>query len=981
MGQNIQIGVDANVGGAEAAVNKLDRATEGAAESIRDVAKEAAGAERALENMAKAVERVKRAKEALKRETGVDVSDEDASTFLNNFDRQKAGRSANARRLRQFEDFDGWYTGHRMAYGKENAAAQHRRSVFASGMQGTQYSRNYGAPPPPTSPNGGGGDEGGGFGDGSYGRRAGSMAMGVLKGGLALAGLNSIMGLVGEGVSKATEEAISNSDLKSSLGALSVDFKDLRGNVRSAGEGLGVAYVEGQRLARQFATEAGGRAGADGNAGGVRSGIGLSRAYGLDPTSGVGFFGSMRRLGVAGDDQANRRLALMIGDVIEKSGQSAKADEVLQAISGFSEQAARMTLSTPNTGAFSSYLTSLMATGRPGLDPAGAASILNTADGAVRRGGAFGEASLNFSLAALLRSSPGMDPITAQGLMEGGLFGTTRNTFGSGSALGEWYGGKNVKTPGLDDKTNFEKMIPMLRQQYGADSPFYLEALKNHFGLSSLSQAAEVDKMADNPANLRQSQELLGRSGVDLSRVTVSGMQTISRIANSRTGAEVGAAYDGVMARGDLNEQERRKLVDAMGEAAKSGNVESLKEALVAVVGTKEQEQSEGQKTRESMAGIERATTSVGSMLLTPLNMLKDGVMAIAKFIVPGFASGIETAKENARIAAGYQDGANPNRPGVKTEPFVSGFNDFHKLNPNAGQRENFNANFNGAQRLVREAFAASKDGNVDLDKIAPRPDHDLLTREPTQTYTTSGRAVPVDPNENRLKYNNMLAQRQVAEQTLSQLQRRQSAGTGDVSARQALEGLPGGAVTSRQGGRHQLSDEAKAYLAETDRMLGLPAGTSERQIWQESRFNPNARSGKDARGLAQVLPRTARNISRKVGRNLDPYNPQDALLLHREVMRENMGRFGNSTDALRAYNGGWNPRNWNNPETRDYIDKIVGGGAVPDVATGGAGGVGGTQSVGVQFAPATVTLQDAAGRPRGQVTLNPFVSGTPAGS
>lgn len=986
MSQNIQIGVDANVGGAEQAVTKLDKAGAGAAESIRDIAKEASAAERALDGAAKAADRLARAKEALKRETGADISDDDANLFLNNFDRHRSGRSANSRRLRQFDDFDGWYNGHRLAYGKDNAAAQHRRSVFASAMQGTQFSRNYGAPPPPTSVNGGvgGGEDDGGFMAGMGGRRPSSMAMGVLKGGLALAGLNSIMGLIGDGVSKATEEAVSNSDLKSSLGSLSVDFKELRGNVRAAGEGLGVAYVEGQRLARQFANEAGGRAGADGSRDGVRSGIGLSRAYGLDPSSGVGFFGAMRRLGVAGDDQANRRLALMIGDVLEKSGQSSKADEVLQAISGFSEQAARMTLSTPNTGAFASYLTSLMGTGRPGLDPTGAASILNAADGSVRRGGAFGEASLNFSLAALLRSSPGMDPITAQGLMEGGLFGTTRNTFGPGTALGQWYGGKGTKTPGLDDKTNFEKMIPMLRQQYGASSPFYLEALKNHFGLSSIAQASALDTMADNPADIRASQRALGRSGLDMSRVTVSGMQSIAQIAGARTGAQVGAAYDGVMARGDLKDEERQKLADAMSKAARTGNVEDLKDALIAVVGTKEQEQTEGQKTRESMAGIERATTSVGSMLLTPLNLIREAVVAIAKFLVPGFGRAVENEQTRSRIAEGYQNqGANSRRPGVVSEPFVRGFDQFHALNPSALEREGFNNTFNNTQRRAREAFGASKDGRVDLDSIAKRPDHELLRTAPSrQRDPETGLEMPYDANANKKLYYRQLAARQVAEATLSELQRRQSAGTGSTSDRQALERLPGGAVTGRQGnGRYALSDEAKSYLAETDRMLGLPPGTSERQLWQESRFNPNARSGKDARGLAQVLPTTARNISRRVGRNLDPYNPQDALLLHREVMRENMNRFGNSTDALRAYNGGWDPRKWNNPETRDYINKIVGGGAVPDVGTGGAGGGGGSQSVGVAFAPATVTIQDTTGRQRGQVTLNPFVNGAPAGS
>jgi hypothetical protein len=41
--------------------------------------------------------------------------------------------------------------------------------------------------------------------------------------------------------------------------------------------------------------------------------------------------------------------------------------------------------------------------------------------------------------------------------------------------------------------------------------------------------------------------------------------------------------------------------------------------------------------------------------------------------------------------------------------------------------------------------------------------------------------------------------------------------------------------------------------------------------------------------------------------------------------MKENMGRFGNVPDALRAYNGGWNTAKWGNPETAAYAAKVLG--------------------------------------------------------
>ena len=105
----------------------------------------------------------------------------------------------------------------------------------------------------------------------------------------------------------------------------------------------------------------------------------------------------------------------------------------------------------------------------------------------------------------------------------------------------------------------------------------------------------------------------------------------------------------------------------------------------------------------------------------------------------------------------------------------------------------------------------------------------------------------------------------------------------------------------------------------------------SERQIQAESNFNPRAVSPVGAQGLAQVMPKTREGLERRLGRALDPFNEQDALLMHREVMRENIARFKNPEDALRAYNAGFDPKRWNNPETVNYVAKITG--------QGGAGG------------------------------------------
>lgn len=147
--------------------------------------------------------------------------------------------------------------------------------------------------------------------------------------------------------------------------------------------------------------------------------------------------------------------------------------------------------------------------------------------------------------------------------------------------------------------------------------------------------------------------------------------------------------------------------------------------------------------------------------------------------------------------------------------------------------------------------------------------------------------------------------------------------------------------------------------LGETDSMLGMPAGTSALQFAKESGFNPNAVSPAGAMGLAQVMPSTLKSLEKRFGRKLDPSNQGDAVLMHRELMRENLAHFGNLPDALKAYNAGWDKSRWNNPETASYTDGILST-QLPDTGAGAGRGSHGTQSVEVA---GTFTLQDSQGR------------------
>jgi hypothetical protein len=122
------------------------------------------------------------------------------------------------------------------------------------------------------------------------------------------------------------------------------------------------------------------------------------------------------------------------------------------------------------------------------------------------------------------------------------------------------------------------------------------------------------------------------------------------------------------------------------------------------------------------------------------------------------------------------------------------------------------------------------------------------------------------------------------------------------------------------------------AALEAAARRNDLPAPFFTRLIWQESRFDPGARSPAGAEGVAQFMPDTAAD------RGLaDPFEPARALDESAAYLKELRTRFGNLGLAAAAYNAGpgrvtrWLAGTTSLPtETIDYVE-IVTGHAVDD--------------------------------------------------
>jgi soluble lytic murein transglycosylase-like protein len=116
-----------------------------------------------------------------------------------------------------------------------------------------------------------------------------------------------------------------------------------------------------------------------------------------------------------------------------------------------------------------------------------------------------------------------------------------------------------------------------------------------------------------------------------------------------------------------------------------------------------------------------------------------------------------------------------------------------------------------------------------------------------------------------------------------------------------------------------------QARVAELSAKYDLSPMLIEALVWQESRWRENAVSPVGARGLAQLMPGTARQLG------VNPDDPHANLEGGARYLREQLDRFGGNLEkALAAYNAGPGRVIRANgvpaiTETRNYVSAILG--------------------------------------------------------
>lgn len=470
----------------------------------------------------------------------------------------------------------------------------------------------------------------------------GAGLMGLLGGVVAL-GVGKVVSGVMEKIDQAEQNNIAYDRLKRTLGDVNVSFDGLKTLIHDSANNLAITFDEAGKLSTQFAKLA--------NlpddqykqlAPELGTGVGFARAFGLDPSQSIGVFGQLRGSRNTNNDQDTRRMALLIGETIAKSDAFAKADEVLEAIGNYTTSQTRMSMGRANVAGFAGEFSALVGAGVPGLDPAGAASLLNRINSSLMAGGAKGEASQFFT--SMVANRMGLDPIQAAIMREGGAFATNDMMFGADSAAYRF----GIRGPG-GSGTFLQNTLDTLRQKY-RDPRMLAMAAANHLGIG-INPAMELLRI--QPNQMGELQRGLEGAGIDMSALNASGIANLAKVytgsasdrqavANSlygRTGAQALTS----------TEADRLRTVMAGGDA------EAQKKVLAELVASRDQEKTTGSDIRDSKNLLDNIKTAIADKLIPLVTEMRHGVMAIAGVGKDGMTPG---KLQERVIRAEYDDKA-----------------------------------------------------------------------------------------------------------------------------------------------------------------------------------------------------------------------------------------------------------------------------------------------------------------------------------
>ncbi|ARD64023.1 lytic transglycosylase (plasmid) [Kosakonia radicincitans DSM 16656] len=437
---------------------------------------------------------------------------------------------------------------------------------------------------------------------------AGAGLMGLV-GGLAALGVGKIIGAVADKIGQAQDNVIGLDKLYRQMGGI-VSFSSLQRGVMSTANNLGMTNGDAIALASTYSRAANIQPGQNLGTGMLVSG-GLARSYGLDPNSVAGTMGQLSASRVVNNDQQLRRMGLLMGEAIGKSGAFAQAGEAMQAISDFATQQARASLTAPNVPGYAGAMAGLMSSGIPGMDLQGSTNLLSRINANLQRGGAMGDPSRAFMARMALRNGIN-NPMALEVLQSGGAFGTISSTLGPDSLYGQRFGGNHH-----GDQTLLDMTRQGIHRAYGY-GPDSIVALSRHLGVG-INDALAIDQMSS--ADMSGVSSRLSRLKINPDGVNATSYAALGQIQSGKGLEAMGNEY---LKRGGLDAGERQRLTDALGGT----DPEKLKDVLTQVATVHGPAKTEGSEIRDNVAKLNNQFEDYARRALPALDVMR---MALVK--------------------------------------------------------------------------------------------------------------------------------------------------------------------------------------------------------------------------------------------------------------------------------------------------------------------------------------------------------------
>lgn len=437
---------------------------------------------------------------------------------------------------------------------------------------------------------------------------AGAGLMGLV-GGLAALGVGKIIGAIADKIGQAQDNVIGLDKLYRQVGGI-VSFSSLQRGVMSTANRLGMTNGDAIALASTYSRAANIQPGQNLGTGMLVSG-GLARSYGLDPNSVAGTIGQLSASRVVNNDQQLRRMGLLMGEAIGKSGAFAQAGEAMQAISDFATQQARMSLTAPNVPGYAGAMAGLMSSGIPGMDLQGSTNLLGRINASLQRGGAMGDPSRAFMARIALRNGIN-NPMALEVLQSGGAFGTISSTLGPDSLYGQRFGGSYH-----GDQTLLDMTRQGIHRAYGY-GPDSIVALSRHLGVG-INDALAIDQMSS--ADMSGVSDRLRRLKINPDSVNATSYAALGQIQSGKGLEVMGNEY---LKRGALDAGERQRLTDAL----RGADPQKLKDVLTEVAATHGPAKTEGSEIRDNVAKLNNQFEDYARRALPALDVMR---MALVK--------------------------------------------------------------------------------------------------------------------------------------------------------------------------------------------------------------------------------------------------------------------------------------------------------------------------------------------------------------